>query len=75
MGLFTYILISVILAAASYFLAPKVKTPDTKAALQTEFDYPTAEEGRAIPVVFGTVKYTGTNSLWTGDYKSKKVEF
>lgn len=32
----------------------------------TDFDAPTAEEGRPVPVVFGTVKLTGPNVLWYG---------
>ena len=75
MGIFEFIVFTAILAVASYYLMPKPKSPDMSPAQESEFDYPTAEEGRAIPVVFGTVKYTGTNSLWMGDYKSIKVEF
>jgi len=75
MEFFVLLVITILLSVASYMLMPKTKMPDQKPATEDQFDYPTAEEGRAIPVVFGTVKYKGTNSLWTGDYKNQKVEF
>lgn len=45
-------------------LSPKPPTP--KPADITDFDAPTADEGRPIPVVFGTVKIKGPNVLWYG---------
>lgn len=64
--------VSYVLQAA---LAPKPQAP--KAAALADFDVPTAEEGRAIPVIFGTVVVTGANCVWFGDLgkvaiKSKK---
>lgn len=48
----------------SIALAPKPRPP--KAADIEDFDFPTAEEGRPIPVVFGDVEITGSNVLWYG---------
>jgi hypothetical protein len=56
----------------SIALAPKPKAP-TAAALE-DFDFPTAEEGRPIPVVFGTVDIQGANCLWTGDLTIKPIK-
>jgi hypothetical protein len=39
-----------------------------------DFQFPTAQEGRAIPVVFGTVKVTGGNTVWWGDLRSQPVK-
>lgn len=49
----------------SIALAPKPKAP--KSASIEDFSFPTAEEGRAIPVVFGDIEITGPNVLWYGD--------
>jgi hypothetical protein len=35
---------------------------------------PVAEEGRPIPVVFGTVTVTGANVLWYGDLRSTPIQ-
>jgi hypothetical protein len=64
-----YLVASVILSAV---LAPK--PPKPKAATLDDFDLPTAEEGRPIPVVFGTVRITGSNVLWYGDLRTKSIK-
>jgi hypothetical protein len=48
-------------------LTPKVKTPKPEAA--KDLEDPTAEAGRPIPVVFGTITVKGLNVLWFGDKK------
>lgn len=40
---------------------------DASASGLGDFQAPTAEEGRVIPVVFGTVKIKGPNVVWYGD--------
>lgn len=57
--------ILVVSALVSYALAPK--PPQPKPAALSDFDVPTADEGRPIPVVFGTVTITGANVVWYGD--------
>ncbi len=52
-------------------LAPK--PPQPKPAALADFDVPVAEEGRPIPVVFGTVTLTGPNVLWYGDLRSTPI--
>lgn len=56
--------------AISLLLAPKIKTPKPEAA--KDLEDPTAEAGRPIPVVFGTVTVKGLNLLWFGD-KSQRT--
>lgn len=51
--------------ALTLLLAPKPKTPKPEAA--TDLDDPTAEAGRPIPVVFGTITVKGLNLLWFGE--------
>lgn len=62
------------LTALSYALSPRPKTERPQAAGLDEFDIPTAEEGRPIPVVFGTVLLTGPNVVWAGDLRVEPVE-
>lgn len=56
-------------------LVPKVKK--TKPDALKDLENPTAEAGRPIPVVFGTITVKGLNVLWYGDkslrtYKRKE---
>jgi len=62
------IVVSAVLASA---LAPKA--PQPKSATLSDVDAPTAEEGRPIPVVFGTVWITGPNVIWYGDLRTTPI--
>jgi hypothetical protein len=53
-------------------LAPHPRGPQPSAL--GDFSVPTAEEGRAIPVVFGTCMIKGGNTVWWGDLKSVAVK-
>lgn len=53
-------------------LAPK--PPQPKPAALQDFEVPVAEEGRPIPVVFGTVTLTGANVLWYGDLSTTPIK-
>lgn len=53
-------------------LAPKQPTP--KPASISDFDVPTAEQGRPIPVVFGTVTVTGANVIWYGNLSTQAIK-
>ncbi len=63
------IVISLVLTAISYALTPRPKIEPPKAAGLDDFDLPTDEEGRPIPVVFGTVLLRGPNVVWAGDLR------
>lgn len=68
---FEYFVVLVISYAITYALAPKPPTP--KPAALEDFDVPVAEEGRPIPVVFGTVLVTGANVVWYGDLSTTAI--
>lgn len=54
------LVIALVMTAISYALSPRPPKPDApRAAGLDDVDAPTAEEGREIPVVFGTVLLRG----------------
>ena len=59
-------------------IRPKVKPDSPNPASLDDFSIPTADEGRAIPAVFGTCRITGSNTTWYGDLEvvpiKKKVK-
>lgn len=55
----------VVAAVVSVVLAPSPE--NAKPAGLNEFDVPTAEVGREIPVLFGTRDIKGPNCVWYGD--------
>lgn len=72
MEFFYYLAILIISSAISYAMMPKPPSPEPPAEIK-DFDVPTAEEGRPIPVIFGTVKITGANVLWYGDVSTTAI--
>ena len=65
---FTLLIVAAIGLAAvavGYLLMPTPKRE--KPAAATDLESPTADAGRPIPVVMGTVTLKGPNILWWGD--------
>jgi hypothetical protein len=67
------IAIIVVLTVALAMLAPKPKITDQRPASLGEFQFPTATEGRSLPLVWGTVKVPGSNVCWYGDLKAVPI--
>ena len=69
MAFFLNLLLALALMVVAYLIMPKIKQekPETK-----DLDDPTAEAGKPLPVVFGTVTVKGLNVLWFGE-KSRKT--
>jgi hypothetical protein len=66
---FIVVAIAVAVAAVALVLMPRPKTPKPDA--MNDLENPTAEAGRPIPVVFGTITVKGVNVLWFGDKDSR----
>lgn len=62
---FAMMLVSLALNIVAYLLQPKPKT--SQPASTEDMEDPTAEAGRPIPVLFGTMTIKGTNILWYGE--------
>jgi len=67
------LIIWVVFTVLSALLAPKPKPP--KPAALSEFDVPTAENGRPIPVVLGTCWIKSPNIIWFGDLRSDPIYY
>jgi hypothetical protein len=68
------ILIWVATAVLTYALTPRPKIPKDRApATIDDFDFPTAEDGREIPVLFGTREVSGPNVVWFGDLRTGRI--
>lgn len=65
MAFLTQLLIGILLNVIGYLLMPK--PPGPKPPSLDDFKDPTAEAGRPIPVVFGSVTVEGPNNIWFGD--------
>lgn len=55
-------------------MASRIKPEKRKAAGLGDFNFPTAQENREIPVIVGTVRQKAPNSVWHGDLKTVAVK-
>jgi len=70
------VIIMIALSLAVQALSPKPKRPSPNHAKPVgleQFDFPTAEEGRSIQVIFGKKYIAGPNVVWYGHLKTVAV--
>lgn len=72
MSAWIYLVVVVIAAVAAYAMAPK--PPEPTHPMLKDINAPTAEEGRNIPVVFGTWVIKSPNIVYYGDLGYKAVK-
>ena len=70
--MYVQLVILVIAIIAAVALQPK--PPGRKPSSLEEIDIPTADEGRPIPVVYGTVVTKSPNVVWYGDLGYQPVK-
>lgn len=70
--MWAYIAVLVVAVIASYALRPKPES--TPPAGVSDIEAPTAEEGREIPVLFGTRDIKGPNVIWWGHLRTVAVK-
>jgi len=69
--MWTVIAVLVVSVLVQYALQPK--TPQPQAAELKDFEAPTADEGRPVPVVFGSVLVRSANVVWYGDLRTTPI--
>lgn len=66
------LIIAIVMAVVSYLITPR---PDAKLSNALDgLDTPTAEAGKEIPVIFGTVTVKSLNTLWVGEKGQRKYK-
>lgn len=71
-GFFLPLLLGLGLSVVGYILMSSIKQPKPPAA--RDQDSPTAEPGKPIPVIFGTMTVKGVNVLWYGQKSNYQWE-
>lgn len=66
-----YVAVFVVALVVSYAMTPKPQSQPP--AGLGDIQAPTAEEGREIPVLFGTRDIKGPNVVWYGDLRSVAI--
>ncbi len=67
-----FFVIALVALVVGYALAPKPSGQQN--ATQGTVEAPTADEGREIPVLFGTRDIKGANVVWYGDIKAVAIK-
>ncbi len=67
-----YVIFAIVVAVLAFALQPK--PPESTPSSLREGDIPTAEEGKAIPKVFGKRIIQSPNIVWYGDLGYNKVK-
>ena len=73
MGFFFTLVLYAVSFVLSELLRPKPKIENAKPAGLGDFDFPTATEGRHVPLLWGTVQIAGPNVIWYGDLETVPI--
>ena len=73
MGFWFTLILWAVTFAVSQLLAPKVEIENARPATLGDFQFPTATEGRVIPLHWGTDLVKGPNVIWYGDYRKRPI--
>jgi Putative phage tail protein len=65
----------IIMIAATVVMALMAKGQNlATAANLTDFNFPIAQQGAAVPLILGTVRMTSPNTIWYGDYGNSPIQ-
>lgn len=70
--MWNYVIAAIVSLVIVYATRPKIENPPP--ASIDQFDSPTAEAGRPIPVLFGTKEIKGVNCVWYGDLRTRAIK-
>ena len=73
MAFFTMLLIYAATFILSELFKPKPELENARPAGLGDFNFPTATEGRAVPLLWGTVEITAPNVIWYGDLRTDSI--
>lgn len=73
MGFFVTLLIWAVFFVLSEVLRPKPNIENARPANIGDFQFPTATEGRVVPLIWGTIKMKGPNVVWYGDLLQEAI--
>lgn len=73
MGFFVTLLVYAVLFVLAELLRPKPDLENAKPAGLGDFQFPTATEGRVVPLIWGTVRQKGPNVVWYGDFEQVPI--
>ena len=72
-SLLVTLIVTLIIIALTELLRPKPNVEDARPAGLGDFQFPTATEGRVIPLLWGTVRLRGPNVTWYGDLVQQAI--
>lgn len=72
-GFWITLLIQIALFVAVELLRPKPEIENAKPSGLGDFRFPTATEGRVVPIFWGTVRMDGPNVVWYGDLRQEAI--
>jgi hypothetical protein len=73
MGFWISFFISLAFNVVGELLRPKPRIDSPKPTSLGDYRTPTADETRPIPVAYGTVRVTGPNAVWWGDFEARAI--
>lgn len=66
-------LVALAFTVVGELLRPKPRFDKPRPTSLGDYRAPTADEARPIPVAYGTVKITGPNAVWWGDFEARPI--
>ena len=73
MGFVVTLILYAVFLLLSELLKPKSDQEQRRPADLGDFSFPTATEGRPIPIIWGTCKVAGPNVVWYGDLRQEAI--
>lgn len=73
MAFWMFVIVTIVSMVVGELLRPKPKFGENRPSSLGDFDFPTADQSRSIPVFCGTCKFDGPNTAWFGDLRSEAI--
>jgi hypothetical protein len=73
---FPFLLLAIVVVGmiGLMLLMPKPKIENARPETLDKLNFPTASEGSPVPLILGTVRHRGPNTLWYGDFEAKPIK-